>query len=35
MIAVRRQAHTVTHEDFLAAVAKVRAETNSDDRMYR
>ncbi len=35
MIAVRRQAHTVTHEDFLAAVVKVRAETISDDRMYR
>ncbi|KAF5054365.1 ATP-dependent zinc metalloprotease FtsH [anaerobic digester metagenome] len=35
MIAVRRSAHTVTHEDFLTAVAKVRAETIADDRMFR
>lgn len=35
MIAVRREALSVTHADFLAAVAKVRADTNSDDRMYR
>ena len=35
MIAVRREALSVTHEDFLAAVAKVRAETTGDDRMYR
>jgi proteasome regulatory subunit len=35
MIAVRREALSVTHEDFLAAVAKVRAETIGDDRMYR
>ncbi|HOT95054.1 MAG TPA: proteasome-activating nucleotidase [Methanoregulaceae archaeon] len=34
MIAVRRQARRVTHEDFLAAVAKVRSETTSDDRMF-
>jgi proteasome regulatory subunit len=35
MIAVRREALSVTHADFLAAVAKVRAETVKDDRMYR
>ncbi len=35
MIAVRREALSVTHADFLAGVAKVRADTNSDDRMYR
>ncbi len=35
MIAVRREALSVTHADFLAAVVKVRADTNSDDRMYR
>ena len=35
MIAVRRKARVVTHEDLLAAVAKVRAETSSDDRMFR
>ena len=35
MIAVRREALSVTHADFLAAVAKVRADTISDDRMYR
>ncbi len=35
MIAVRRKARVVTHEDLLAAVAKVRAETGSDDRMFR
>ncbi len=35
MIAVRRSAQTVTQSDFLTAVAKVRAETKSDDRMFR
>ena len=35
MIAVRREALSVTHEDFLAGVAKVRADTIKDDRMYR
>ena len=35
MIAVRREARSVTHDDFLAAVAKVRADTINDDRMYR
>jgi len=35
MIAVRREALSVTHADFLAAVAKVRADTIKDDRMYR
>ncbi len=35
MIAVRREALSVTHADFLAAVAKVRADTVKDDRMYR
>jgi proteasome regulatory subunit len=35
MIAVRRDARSVTHDDFLAAVAKVRAESATDDRMYR
>jgi proteasome regulatory subunit len=35
MIAVRRQALSVTHADFIAAVAKVRADTVGDDRMYR
>jgi proteasome regulatory subunit len=35
MIAVRREALSVTHADFLAAVAKVKADTIRDDRMYR
>ncbi|NLX50211.1 MAG: proteasome-activating nucleotidase [Methanospirillum sp.] len=35
MIAVRREAQSVTHGDYLHAVAKVRAETARDDRMFR
>ncbi len=34
MMAVRREARTLSHDDFLSAVRKVRAEVSTDMRMY-
>ena len=34
MMAVRREARTISHDDFVRAVRKVRAEVSTDMRMY-
>ncbi len=34
MMAVRREARSVTREDFLAAIEKVKCEIDSEDRMF-